>query len=276
MPRPLRVAAIQLRSGIEPEANRKAATPLIREAAQAGARLIATPECTTRLDRNAERMLAAIGPEKDDPDLNAWARLAEEHGVWLLLGSAIIASPSGKGLNRSLLFAPNGKIAARYDKINLFEAKLGGGEAYRESNSFDAGAQAVIAEGPMGAKLGLTICYDMRFAELYGRLARAGAEIIFVPAAFTKPTGEAHWETLLRARAIESGAYVVAPAQGGKHEDGRSTWGHSLIADPWGQLVKMLDHDDPGVLIADLDLDRVPEARAKIPAWQGGRDFTGP
>ncbi len=276
MARPLRIAAIQLRSGIEPEANRKAATPLIREAAQAGARLIATPECTTRLDRDSKRMLAAIDPEKDDPDLNAWGRLAEELGVWLLLGSAIVASPSGKGLNRSYLYAPTGKVAARYDKINLFEAKLGEREAYRESNSFDPGGEAKLVEGPMGAKLGLTICYDMRFPELYGRLARAGAELIFVPAAFTKPTGEAHWEVLLRARAIESGAFIVAPAQGGLHEDGRQTWGHSIIVDPWGKVVKMLDHDEPGLLIADLDLDLVQEARGKIPAWQGGKDFTGP
>ncbi len=276
MARPLRIAAVQLRSGIEPEANRKAALPLIREAAQAGARLIATPECTTRLDRDSKRMLAAIGPEKDDPDLNAWARLAEEFGVWLLLGSAIVASPSGKAFNRSFLYAPNGKVAARYDKINLFEAKLGGGEAYRESNSFDAGGEATLVEGPMGAKLGLTICYDMRFPDLYARLGRAGAEIIFVPAAFTRPTGEAHWEVLLRARAIETGAFVVAPAQGGTHEDGRQTWGHSLVVDPWGKVVKALDHDEPGVLIADIDLDGVGEARAKIPAWQGGQDFTGP
>lgn len=276
MARPLRVAAVQLRSGIDPAANRAAATPLIREAAQAGARLIATPECTTRLDRNAQRLLGAIGPEKDDPDLNAWGRLAEELGVWLLLGSTIIASGSGKGFNRSLLYSPAGKIAARYDKINLFEAALGGGEAYRESNSFDAGAEAKLVEGPMGAKLGLTICYDVRFAELYAKLARAGAEIIFVPAAFTKPTGEAHWEVLLRARAIETGAFIVAPAQGGLHEDGRQTWGHSTIIDPWGKVLKVLDHDEPGMLIADLDLDLVNEARAKVPAWRGGMEFTGP
>lgn len=276
MARPVRIAAIQLRSGIEPQANRKAATSLIREAALAGARLIATPECTTRLDRNSARMLADIGPEKDDPELNAWARLAEEHGVWLLLGSSIVATGAGKAFNRSFLYSPQGKVTARYDKINLFEAKLGGGEAYRESNSFDGGSEAKIVEGPMGAKLGLTICYDMRFPELYLKLARAGAEIIFVPAAFTKPTGEAHWEVLLRARAIESGAFIVAPAQGGLHEDGRQTWGHSMMVDPWGKVLKALDHDEPGMIIADLDLDLVQEARAKIPAWQGGRDFTGP
>lgn len=276
MGRLLRVAAVQLRSGVEPQANRRAAAPLIREAAQAGARLVATPECTTRLDRNGPRMLAAIGPEQDDPELNAWARLAEELGVWLLLGSSIVASGTGKALNRSFLYSPEGRVVARYDKINLFEAKLGGGEAYRESNNFDGGSQARLVEGPMGAKLGLTICYDMRFPELYLKLARAGADIVFVPAAFTKPTGEAHWEVLLRARAIESGAFVVAPAQGGLHEDGRQTWGHSMIVDPWGRVLTALDHDEPGLLVADLDLDLVQDARAKIPAWQGGRDFTGP
>jgi predicted amidohydrolase len=276
MGRPIRVGVVQLRSGIDPAANRTAATPLLREAAAAGARLIATPECTTRLDRDAKRMLAAIGPEKEDPEISAWGRLAEELGVWLLLGSTIVASGAGKGFNRSLLYAPTGKIVARYDKINLFEAALGGGEAYRESNSFDAGAEARIVEGPIGAKLGLTICYDMRFPSLYASLAQAGAELIFVPSAFTKPTGEAHWEALLRARAIETGAFVVAPAQGGRHEDGRTTFGHSLIVEPWGSVAAKLDHDEPGLLVADLDLDRVAEARAKIPAWRGGGAFTPP
>jgi len=196
--------------------------------------------------------------------------------VWLLLGSTIIANGEGKGFNRSLLYAPSGKIAARYDKINLFEAALGAGEAYRESNSFEPGDAACVVEGPMGAKLGLTICYDVRFPALYAALAQAGAEVIFVPAAFTKPTGEAHWEALLRARAIETGAFVVAPAQGGKHEDGRTTYGRTLIFAPWGELIGKLDHDEPGLLVADLDLGQVSEARAKVPAWRGGGAFTGP
>ncbi len=276
MARPLRVAAVQLRSGVEPAANRAAAAPLIREAAAKGARLIATPECTTRLDRNRERLLAAIGPEKDDPDLVAWGRLAEEHGVWLLLGSTSVASGDGRALNRSLLFTPAGKIVARYDKIHLFDVQLGQGEAYRESATFAPGDKAVLANGPMDAKLGLTICYDVRFAPLYQALAGAGAEILFVPAAFTKPTGEAHWEILLRARAIETGAYVVAPAQGGLHEDGRTTFGRTLMVDPWGAVIGKLDHDAPGVLIADLDLDKVAEARGKIPAWRGARAFEAP
>jgi deaminated glutathione amidase len=274
--RKLRAAAVQLRSGIEPAANRAAATPLIREAATAGARFIATPENTLRLDRDRERMLAAVGPEQGDGELLAWGRLAQELSVWLMLGSGAIAAGAGKVFNRSFVFTPDGKIAARYDKINLFDVTLGGGETYRESETVEGGAQAVIVEGPMGAKIGMTICYDLRFAPLYATLARAGAEIITVPAAFTVPTGQAHWETLLRARAIETHCFVIAPAQGGRHEDGRSTWGHSMIIDPWGKVLAALPHDEPGYIVADLDLDLVAASRAKIPAWQGGRDFKAP
>jgi predicted amidohydrolase len=192
------------------------------------------------------------------------------------LGSGSVDAGNGKVFNRSFLYDPNGKVAARYDKINLFDVTLGGSENYRESDTFAGGARAVLASGPMEAKIGLTICYDVRFPSLYSALARAGAEVIAVPAAFTVPTGQAHWETLLRARAIETAAFVVAPAQGGRHEDGRSTWGHSMIIDPWGKVLAKLDHDEPGVIVADLDLEQVAAARGKIPAWAGGRDFTGP
>lgn len=274
--RKLRVAAVQLRCGIEPAANRAHALPHIREAATAGARFIATPENTFRLDRNRERALASAGPEKGDAELAAWGRVAQEFGVWLLLGSAAIATGAGKVYNRSFLYTPDGKVAARYDKINLFDVSLGGGETYRESETVEGGDRAVMAEGPMGAKIGLTICYDLRFATLYGAYAKAGAEIITVPSAFTVPTGQAHWETLLRARAIETAAFIVAPAQGGRHEDGRATWGHSMVVDPWGKVSAKLDHDEPGTLVADIDLDHVTEARAKIPAWRGGRAFGGP
>ena len=274
--RTLRVAAVQLRSGIEPAANRAHALPFMREAAMAGARLIATPENSLRLDRDRQRMLAAVGPEEGDSELKAWGRVAQELGVWLLMGSGAIANGAGKVFNRSFFFNPDGKIVARYDKINLFDVTLGGSETYRESETVEGGANAVLIEGPQNAKIGLTICYDVRFAPLYAALARAGAEIITVPAAFTVPTGQAHWEILLRARAIETGAFVIAPAQGGKHEDGRSTWGHSMIIDPWGKVLASLDHDEPGVIVADLDLEHVAAARAKIPAWQGGRGFAGP
>ncbi len=274
--RKLRAAAIQLRSGITPAANRAQAMPYLREAATAGARLIATPECTVVLDRDKARMLATVNSAEVESELKAWGAAAQELGVWLLLGSGSVPAPSGKVFNRSLLFSPNGKVAAHYDKINLFDVTLGGGEQYRESDTFEGGAKAVVAEGPMGAKIGLTVCYDVRFAPLYAALARAGAEIITVPSAFTVPTGQAHWETLLRARAIETHCYVIAPAQGGRHEDGRSTWGHSMIVDPWGKVLAALPHDEPGFIVADLDLDAVAAARAKIPAWQGGREFEGP
>lgn len=274
--RKLRVAAVQLRSGIEPAANRAQALPLIREAAINGASFIATPENTYRLDRDRARALAAAGPEKGDAELVAWGRLAHELGVWLLLGSAAIAAGNAKVFNRSFLFNPDGKIAARYDKINMFDVTLGGGETYRESEAVEGGKSAVLVEGPMSAKIGLSICYDLRFPALYNVYARAGAEIITIPSAFTVPTGQAHWETLLRARAIETMAYVIAPAQGGRHEDGRSTWGHSMIIDPWGKVLAKLDHDEPGCIVADLDLDMVAASRAKIPAWGGGPDFTGP
>lgn len=274
--RKLRAAAIQLRSGIDPAANRAQAMPLLREAAAAGARFIATPENTLRMDRDRTRMLAAVGPEQGDGELLAWGRLTQELGVWLLLGSGPIAAGDGKVFNRSFLFDDNGKIVARYDKINLFDVTLGGGETYRESDTVEGGSKAVLVEGPMRAKIGLSICYDLRFASLYSAYAKAGVELITVPSAFTVPTGQAHWETLLRARAIETHAFVIAPAQGGRHEDGRATYGHSLITDPWGKVLAKLDHDAPGYIIADLDLDAVAAARAKIPAWRGGREFDAP
>ncbi|MDX2238296.1 MAG: carbon-nitrogen hydrolase family protein [Hyphomonadaceae bacterium] len=276
MARSVRVGVIQLRSGIDPAANRAAALPFIREAAAAGARLIATPENTVRMDRNRARLFAAVGPEEGDPELKAWGRLAAEFGVFLLLGSAAIQAAPNKVFNRSFYFTPDGKIAARYDKINMFDVDLGAGESYRESETVEPGTRAVLVEGPHGAKLGLSICYDLRFAGLYAALAQAGAEIIAIPSAFTVPTGQAHWEVLIRARAIETGAFVIAPAQGGQHEDGRATWGRSMIVAPWGEIVAQLDHDEPGALIADLDLDKVAEARAKVPAWRGGRSFSAP
>ncbi|MFT3726627.1 MAG: carbon-nitrogen hydrolase family protein [Terricaulis sp.] len=274
--RKLRATAVQLRSGIDPGANRTQAMPFLREAAAAGARLICTPENTLRLNRDRDAMIAASTDEKHESELLAWGRAAQELGVWILLGSGAIATGGGKVFNRSFLFSDEGKIVARYDKINMFDVTLGGGETYRESATVEGGSRAVLVRGPMGAKIGLTICYDLRFPELYGTLSRAGAEIITVPAAFTVPTGQAHWETLLRARAIEAMSFVIAPAQGGRHEDGRATWGHSMIIDPWGKVLAKLDHDEPGYIIADLDLDMVAATREKIPAWQGGRKFEGP
>jgi predicted amidohydrolase len=276
MARRLRIGLVQMCSGVAPAANRAAATPLLRQAAEAGARLIVTPECTTRLDRNRERLLASLRPEKEDPEIGAWGKLAAELGVWLVLGSTVVSAPDGRGFNRTIYYAPDGKIAARYDKIHLFDVQLGGGETYRESATFAPGDALVTADGPADCKLGLTICYDMRFPELYRALAQRGAEVITAPSAFTRPTGQAHWEILLRARAIETGAFIAAPAQGGVHEDGRATWGRSIIVGPWGEIVAKLDHDEPAALIADLDLDEVASARAKIPAWRIAESFAPP
>jgi predicted amidohydrolase len=276
MAQKLRVAAVQLRSGPDAAANRAEAAPFIREAASAGARFVATPENTGRLDCDRPRLLDNLSKADLVAEERSWARLAEEHGVWLLVGSVAIPAGPGKVFNRSLFFAPDGKRVATYDKIHMFDVDLGAGETYRESSGVEAGRQAVVVEGPMGAKIGLTICYDLRFAHLYRKLARAGADILTIPAAFTVPTGQAHWETLIRARAIETGCFVIAPAQGGAHADGRSTWGHSVIVGPWGEIVGKLDHDEPGLLVADLDLDKVAEARAKVPAWSTDADFAGP
>jgi len=274
--RKLRAAAVQLRSGADPGANRAQAMGFLRQAASAGARLICTPENTLRLNRDRDAMIAASAAEKDEPEIGAWARAAQELGVWLLMGSGSIATGAGKVFNRSFLFSDDGQIAARYDKINMFDVTLGGGETYLESATVEAGAKAVLVEGPMNAKIGMSICYDLRFAPLYNAYAKAGVEIVTIPSAFTAHTGQAHWETMIRARAIETMAFVIAPAQGGRHDDGRATWGHSMIVDPWGKVLAVWDNDEPGFIVADLDLDMVAATRAKIPAWAGGRNFTGP
>lgn len=274
--RRLRVSLAQMRSGLEPAANRAAAGALVREAAAAGARLVLTPEMTHRLDRDRARLAAALALEDAGAELRAWGMLARENGVWLLLGSLPFASGAGRIYNRSILFDPKGAVVAQYDKIHLFDVVLSETESYRESAAVEAGRRAVTAEAAGGARLGLSICYDLRFPELYRRLAQAGAELLAVPSAFTRPTGEAHWEVLLRSRAIENGAFVLAPAQGGRHEDGRATWGRSTVVGPWGQVLGKLDHDEPGVLTCDLDLDEVQAAREAIPAWRGGPVFEGP
>jgi len=274
--RRLRISLAQMRSGLEADANRAAAGALVREAAAAGARLVLTPEMAHRLDRDRTRLAAALAREDAAAELRAWGLLARENGVWLLLGSMPFASGAGRIHNRSVLFDPNGAAVARYDKIHLFDVVLSETESYRESAAVEPGRQAVLAETAGGARLGLSICYDLRFPELYRRLAQAGAEVLAVPSAFTRPTGEAHWEVLLRARAIENGAFVLAPAQGGRHEDGRATWGRSMVVGPWGQVLGRLDHDEPGLLTCDLDLDEVRAAREAVPAWRGGPAFEGP
>lgn len=265
----VRVGLVQMTSTVRPEDNLAAASDLIREAAARGADLVATPEMTTLVERRADRARAAARPESEDPALPAFRDLARELSITLLIGSMPVLLPDGSLANRSFLIGPDGGLVARYDKIHLFDVELGGGESYRESAVYRGGARAVLA-ATAKARLGLSICYDLRFASLYRKLAAAGAEILCVPAAFTRVTGEAHWHVLLRARAIETGCFVIAPAQTGRHEDGRETFGHSLVVDPWGEVLADAG-EAPGTLVADLDLDRVGEARRRIPALRHDR-----
>lgn len=271
----LKLAVVQLRTPASQGAALKHATPLVREAAAGGARLVMMPEGANMLQRDRQRLLAQIVPAEDDAAVLGFRRLADELSIWLLVGSALVRREDGKAANRSLLIDPEGKIAAAYDKMHMFDVDLPTGERHRESATYEAGARAVIAEAA-GARLGLTVCYDLRFPALHRALARAGAQIISVPSAFTRPTGEAHWEVLLRARAIENGTFVAAPAQGGTHEDGRATWGRSIIVGPWGKVLALADHDQPCVIHADIDLGEVAAARRAIPALDNERAFVGP
>jgi deaminated glutathione amidase len=275
MGRTVRAAVIQTRTGTDPAANLSALADQVRAAAADGATLIATPEGSNLLQRDKARF-AEVAPLVDDREVLAgYGALAQETGATLLIGSAVMRRAEGKAANRSLLFGPDGALIASYDKIHLFDVFIGLGNESRESLNYAPGDRAVAADTPAG-RIGMTICYDLRFAHLYRQLARAGAEIMAIPAAFTVPTGRAHWEILMRARAIETGSYVLAPAQGGLHEDGRSTWGRSLIIDPWGVIVASLDNDEPGMAVADLDLDLVQETRAKMPAWGFDAEYAAP
>lgn len=275
---PLPIALIQTRTPASPAAALAHVEPLIRRAAAGGARLVLTPEATNFLiqDRAARD---AVLVEADRDEVVAGLRdLARELGVWLLIGSAIVRSGHAgddRAANRSLLIDDRGEVVATYDKLHVYDVDLPTGERWRESAAIRPGDGAVVADTPWG-RLGLTICYDIRFPQLHRALARAGAVMIAVPAAFTVPTGEAHWETLLRARAIETGCYILAPAQAGLHEDGRRTWGHSTVVAPWGEVVARLDHDEPDVLFATLDFDAVKRARDAVPQLTHDRDFAAP
>jgi len=269
----MRLAAVQMCSGLAPEANLTALDALVAEAAAAGADYVLSPEVTVAFAENREGLQAVAGPWQDNPAVAAAAAIARRHGVHLHLGSLAVALDDGRFANRSVLFRPDGGIAATYDKIHLFDATLPGLRQYRESDTYAGGAKAVLSRSP-GFGLGMTICYDMRFPALYRTLAEAGAEVLAVPAAFTVPTGRAHWEVLLRARAIETGCYVVAAAQGGQHENGRATWGHSMIIDPWGKVIAALDGDAPGVVTAEFDAAAVTEARGRVPALANSRGFS--
>jgi predicted amidohydrolase len=271
----VRLGLIQLRTPATQAEALTQASGLVREAVARGAAFIATPEGTNILQRDRAKLFEQLTSLEQDACVQGLRTLAEELRVEILIGSALVRRADGQCANRAVLIGADGAIRATYDKIHMFDVDLPSGERYRESASYTPGGEAVLAPSVLGP-LGLTICYDVRFPPLYQALAKAGAVALAVPAAFTRPTGEAHWETLLRARAIETGAYVFAPAQGGVHADGRATWGHSLVVEPWGGVVAKLDHDEPGVLIADLDLAKVAAARAAIPALKNGRDFVPP
>jgi len=271
----MKIAAIQMRSGLDPAANLAALEPTLAGAAAAGAEYVLTPEVTMIFPESREQLTSVAAPFEGHPQLARIGELARQHGMHVHIGSLAVPLPDGRFANRSVLFGPDGAIAATYDKIHLFDADIAGLNAYRESATYAGGEAAVIA--PLGSfTLGMSICYDMRFPKLYNALANAGANLIAVPAAFTVPTGQAHWHVLLRARAIETGSYVIAAAQGGQHPNGRATYGHSLVIDPWGRIIAELDHDEPGVLVAEIKPELVAEARDRIPALANARSFALP
>jgi len=266
-----RVGLVQMCSGRTPARNIEAAETLIRKAAAGGASYVQTPEMTNLLERDRERLPQSLRREADDPGVAQFRTLARELNVWLHIGSLALLGEGGTPVNRSFLISPDGRITARYDKIHMFDVDLPGGETYRESASYAPGREAVLASLPWG-KLGMTICYDLRFPHLFRALAQAGASFLAVPAAFTKHTGLAHWRTLLRARAIECQCYVFAAAQGGCHEDGRETYGHSLAISPWGEVIAEAE-DQPGVIFADVDMQRLAEVRSQVPSLRHDRPF---
>jgi deaminated glutathione amidase len=269
--KPFRVGLIQMRSGRSPQANFEVAAALIREAKAGGADYVQTPEMSNIMETDRARFFAALAPEEDDLMLAGMRELARSCGLFVHLGSLAVRASADKAANRSFLIDPHGEIIARYDKIHMFDVDLASGESYRESRNYRAGELAILADLPWG-RLGLTICYDLRFPALYRALAAAGAVFVSIPSAFTKQTGEAHWHVLLRARAIENGCFVFAAAQGGAHENGRNTYGHSLAIGPWGELLVEAG-TEPGVSLADIDPQAVAAARARIPSLQHGRRF---
>ena len=266
----VRIAILQAQSGIDPAANAKRLVKAVGEAAAGGAAMLFTPEMSGMLDRDRNRALGSARVEDEDSVLAAVRGAAAEAGIWVHLGSLAVRGPGDKLVNRGFVIDDAGAIRARYDKIHLFDVDLPTGESWRESAMYAAGSDAVVVAGTPVGTLGLTICYDLRFPGLFERLSEAGADVIAVPAAFTVPTGQAHWSVLLRARAIEAAAFVVAAAQGGLHEDGRTTYGHSLVADPWGAVVIELG-DAPGLAFAELELERIGEVRARIPVLKHRR-----
>ncbi len=268
-----KVAAIQMCSGVDPEKNAADMARLVREAAAQGAVYIQTPEMTGFLQRDRKAMRAVLRDEAADIIVSTARGLASELGIHLHVGSTAIAVDGGKIANRGFLFAPDGRKVCTYDKIHMFDVDLDNGESWRESSAYEPGSEARVADLPFG-KLGFAICYDVRFPQLFRTEALGGAEILTVPAAFTRQTGEAHWEILLRARAIENGAFVIAAAQAGVHEDGRETFGHSMIVDPWGKVLASAGGTGEGIVLAEIDIAAVASARGKIPNLKNAREFS--
>lgn len=276
----MRAALVQLSSGDDPAVNLAETEALVREAVAGGAGLVLTPECTNIVSMDRERQRRVLREEAEDATLARLAEVAGELAVWLVIGSLCLRAGGGdeRFANRSFLVGPDGAVRARYDKIHMFDVVLPGGEAYRESSAYRPGERAVLAEAA-GLRLGMTVCYDLRFPQLYRALARAGAEVLSVPSAFTVPTGEAHWHALLRARAIETGAYVLAPAQWGTHRAAsgqpRRTYGHSLAVSPWGEVLAD-GGEGVGVVFAEIEPGAVARARAAVPSLLHDRDFAAP
>jgi predicted amidohydrolase len=266
-----KAAMIQMRSGLQPGANINAAVRYIGDAKSAGAEYVLTPEMTNILAANREQLFAVAVEEEADPSLVTLREVARKLGIYVHIGSLAIRISPDRAANRSFLIDPKGDILARYDKIHMFDVDLAGGESYRESRNYRPGELAVLADLPWG-RLGLTVCYDLRFPALYRALAEAGATMLAIPSAFTKQTGEAHWHVLIRGRAIENGCFVFAAAQGGRHENGRDTFGHSLIVDPWGRILAE-GGTEPGIVVAEINPAEVASARAHIPSLQHGRRF---
>lgn len=264
-------AAIQMRSGTEPGRNAADFEQLVREASRAGATYVQTPEMTGAVVRDREARSLAFKPEEHDGIAIAARRLAAELGIYLHVGSTAIVRPDGKLANRAMLFAPDGALAARYDKIHMFDVDLASGESWRESSAYAPGEEVVTAETPLG-RLGLTVCYDVRFPALYEELGRRRCDAIAIPAAFTVPTGRAHWHLLVRARAVEASAFVIAAAQAGQHADGRRTYGHSLVVDPWGEVLLDLG-EEPGLGFATIEPGRLAEVRAQLPSLANKREI---
>ena len=269
----VKVAALQMRSSTSLERNIADFEALVREAAGQGATYVQSPEMTGALVRDRAALRSMITSNEKDALVKRAGELARELGIVVHVGSTAIARADGKVANRAFVFGPDGVLTATYDKIHMFDVDLDNGESWRESATYEPGKQSTVVDLPFG-RAGLAVCYDLRFPQLFRVQALAGVSVLTVPAAFTRQTGEAHWHVLLRARAIENGAFVIAAAQGGKHEDGRETFGHSMIVDPWGRIVAEAAGDAPGVVFAEIDIAEVAKARSKVPNLKNGRDFT--